>query len=161
MDGDNAETPREAKIVDEADNSNHQTTQTTPIKGSYPLQGSIEEEDTKKVSPLTLTTSTESNNSSQSWGSTNSSSSRPPPCPTSSTKSRPRLPTKPIDKKKPKAGSFVKAGGRLKRRVLKMMPAVSMFDDDDDDDLDDDDDDLEDIEDSDSEHVEDCPTDLL
>jgi len=149
VDGDEAETPIEAKSSDESDNSNHQT---TPIKGSYPLQGSIEEDDTKKVSPITLATSTESNNSSQSWGSTNSSSSRPPPCPTSST--RPRLPTKPMKKEKPKAGSFVKTGSRLKRRVLGMMPAVSIMDDDDDDE-----DDLEDIEDSDSEHVEDS-TDL-
>jgi len=153
VDGDEAETPKEAKSSDEADNSNHQT---TLIKGSHTMQDFIEEDDTKKVSPLTLATSTESANSSQSWGSTNSSSSRPPPCPTSSTKPRSRLPTKPIDKKKPKAGSFVKAGSRLKRRVLGMMPAVSIMDDDFDDD--DDDDDLEDVEDGDS---EDCPTDLL
>jgi len=150
VDGDDAEPPIEAKSSDEADNSNHQT---TPTKGSHTLQGSTEEDDTKKVSPLTLATSTESNNSSQSWGSTSSSSSRPPPCPTSSTKPRPRLPTKPMKKDKPKTGSFVKAGGRLKRRVLGMMPAVSIMDDDFDDD-----DDLEDIEDGDS---EDCPTDLL
>ena len=75
--------------------------------------------------------------SSHSWGSNGSSGrgSRPPPCPSSASATRqyPRLPTMP---KGP--SSIRKAGNRLKRRVLGLMPTVSIMDEDDDEEDDDD-----------------------
>ncbi len=74
--------------------------------------------------------------SSRSWGSNGSvgRESRPPPCPNSSNTNRlhPRLPTMPKG-----SVSMRKAGNRLKRRVLGLIPTVSIMDDDDDDDGDD------------------------
>lgn len=107
-------------------------------------------EDTKKIPGLSSSSSLLS--SSRSWGSNGSSGARPPTCPnTTPRQHRPRLPAKPIDRKK--KGSFTNAGGRLKRRVLGLIPSVSMMDDDDEDDS------SEDSEENEMEN--DCPTDLL
>merc|ERR1712029_1338988 len=67
--------------------------------------------------------------SSQSWGS-NKSGRRPPTCPSSASRHRPRLATKPADRKRANGPS--RSG--LKRRVLGLIPAVSMMDEDDDED---------------------------
>jgi len=112
------------------------------------------EEELKKTSSVSPTFSMLS--SSLSWGSNASKScppicgTRPPACPTSASRPRSQLPAKPLRKKKT-YGSIMKTGIGLKRRVLGLVPTVSMMDADVDDDSDD------------SVHAvdRDCPTDLL
>ena len=118
-----------------------------------PLLEPFEEELKKSFS---LSPSSSMLSSSLSWGSNSSKSrppicgARPPACPTSASRPRSQLPAKPLSKKKTD-GSIMKAGIRLKRRVLGLIPTVSMMDADVDDDSDD------------SVHAvdSDCPTDLL
>eukprot|EP00578_Thalassiosira_sp_NH16_P026443 CAMPEP_0181083006 /NCGR_PEP_ID=MMETSP1071-20121207/3927_1 /TAXON_ID=35127 /ORGANISM="Thalassiosira sp., Strain NH16" /LENGTH=940 /DNA_ID=CAMNT_0023164635 /DNA_START=137 /DNA_END=2959 /DNA_ORIENTATION=- len=96
----------------------------------------------------TLSSSSSLLSSPRSWGS-NGSGTRPPTCPHSASRQRSaRLPTKPADGKL--KGSSLK---RLKRRVLGLIPTVSMMDQDEDDEDDD--------EDSVDAAETDCPTDLL
>ncbi|KAL7551997.1 hypothetical protein ACHAWF_015211 [Thalassiosira exigua] len=98
------------------------------------IQGTLSHEsmeDLKKVA--TLSSSSSLLSSSRSWGSTGSGT-RPPTCPNSISRQRPRLPTKPADRKK--ATGLMKAGGGLKRRVLGLIPTVSMMDDEEEDDSD-------------------------
>ena len=112
------------------------------------------EEELKKTSSVSPTSSMLS--SSLSWGSNASKScppiggTRPPACPTSASRPRSQLPAKPLRKKKT-YGSIMKTGIGLKRRVLGLIPTVSMMDADVDEDSDD------------SVHAvdSDCPTDLL
>eukprot|EP00579_Thalassiosira_antarctica_P011825 CAMPEP_0201922032 /NCGR_PEP_ID=MMETSP0903-20130614/10196_1 /ASSEMBLY_ACC=CAM_ASM_000552 /TAXON_ID=420261 /ORGANISM="Thalassiosira antarctica, Strain CCMP982" /LENGTH=937 /DNA_ID=CAMNT_0048459105 /DNA_START=151 /DNA_END=2964 /DNA_ORIENTATION=- len=113
----------------------------------YPSHESSED-DMQKIP--TLSSSSSMLSSSRSWGSNSSGNTRPPPCPTSASRERPRLPTKPADQKKAK-GSFMKAGAGLKRRVLGLIPSVSMMDEDEEEDSDDSEEGVE----------NDCPTDLL
>eukprot|EP00970_Alexandrium_tamarense_P006814 scaffold1195_cov200-Alexandrium_tamarense.AAC.11 len=68
--------------------------------------------------------------SSQSWNSTNSAAARPPTCPNSTSRSR-----IPKDKTKKKKKSRSKASG-LKRRVMGLIPTVSIMDDEEDSDED-------------------------
>jgi len=104
-----------------------------------------------EIKETALSSSSDMLSSSRSWGS-NGSGTRPPTCPNLSSRQRSqRLPTKPTDRKNSK-GSFTKAGARLKRRVLGLIPSVSMMDEDEDD---------EDSDDSENVVENDCPTDLL
>lgn len=104
-----------------------------------------------EIKEPSLSSSSDILSSSRSWGS-NGSGTRPPTCPNSSSRQRSqRLPTKPTDRKTSK-GSFTKAGARLKRRVLGLIPSVSMMDEDEDD---------EDSDDSENVVENECPTDLL
>ena len=121
--------------------------------------------DEKKVSPTSSSSSALS--TSQSWGSTNSSSSRPPTCPNSTVKNeggrQQRLPIQP--RKKSKEGTFVKASGRLKRKVLALIPSASIMDDEEEANEENDEDDstcdCEDSEETEHAKTDDCPTDLL
>jgi hypothetical protein len=134
-------------------NSTHLVQNSQHTKIVSPLLEPFEEE-LKKSSSVSPTSSMLS--SSLSWGSNASKScppicgTRPPACPTSASRPRSQLPTKPLSKKKTN-GSIMKAGIGLKRRVLGLIPTVSMMDADVDDDSDD------------SVHAvdSDCPTDLL
>jgi len=131
----------------------------TLASNHYPSNLPIDEEMQKMPA---LSSSSSMLSSSRSWGS-NGSGTRPPPCPASTNRGRPRLPANPAErKKKSKKGSFVKSSG-LKRRVLGLIPSVSVMDDDEDEDDDDDEDEDEDedSDDSETEAENDCPTDML
>jgi len=82
--------------------------------------------------------------SSRSWSS-NGSGTRPPTCPSSS--SRHRIPTNPGGKRNSKS-SLTKAK-YWKRRVLGLIPTVSVMDEDDDD------------EENEADNIDDCPHDIL
>ena len=141
---------KDSDAVDTLGDTTTSPSQNSTLESSHSNGSSMDVVETKKVSPGTLSTSSSLLSSSKSWGS-NSSGSRPPTCPASATKPRPRLPTKPVDRKK----SLMKAGSGLKRRVMGLIPSVSMMDNDEEEEEGDD------SEDSENEAETDCPRDLL
>ncbi|KAL9189016.1 hypothetical protein ACHAXT_011506 [Thalassiosira profunda] len=112
-----------------------------PLAEAVPTKKSSLQEltDDEEKELLTLSASS-SMLSSGSWG----GDGKPPTCPSSATRQRPRLPTKPANATRKMA--------KLKRRVLGLIPSVSMMDADDDEDSD-----------GSRENAEesDCPTDIL
>lgn len=90
------------------------------------------DDEVSKVLPH-ISSSSVTLSSSLSWGSNGSvgKGSRPPPCPNSASMHRqhPRLPTMPKG-----SSSIRKVGNRLKRRVLGLIPTVSIMDEDEEDD---------------------------
>lgn len=110
--------------------THHRAQSEPPIMTQDSSSRELSDDEVSKVphiSPSSLTLS-----SSLSWGSNGSvgRGSRPPTCPNSTSMNRqhPRLPTMPKG-----SSSMRKAGNMLKRRVLGLIPTVSIMDEDDDD----------------------------
>lgn len=110
--------------------THHRAQSEPPIMTQDSSSRELSDDEVSKVPHISSSSLTLS--SSLSWGSNGSvgRGSRPPTCPNSTSMNRqhPRLPTMPKG-----SSSMRKAGKRLKRRVLGLIPTVSIMDEDDDD----------------------------